>query len=323
MAQIAIRSLIVAWCVLFCCGLAEAQGKKSKAGKGAADWEPVPGYKYRSILGFNVLVSNTVLEEQARSTERRKPLEVLELEFSMLVHELPPRAVELLRQILFWVEWDKIENTPGAGQRATAVYHAGNNLKHRYAYTSAESFVKSNAVEILTMKALCQEHQGDDHRMVLFHEVTHAVHHHLFDFDNPTIKMAYRNAMERHLYQDKYASTDEKEYFAEVSCAYFNHLNYEPKTREELKRYDPVGYHLMELTWGTPEFIAKAQKVEAEKASMPKLAAARGLLAHKNRVPEGIAALEALIKEYPDTKAAGIAKKLLDKQNAAAENAKK
>ena len=321
--QIVLRSLIVACCLALGCGVVQAQSRTSKAAKAAVDWEPVPGYKYRMILGFNVLIQRAVFEAQAASTARRKPLEVLELELSMLVHELPPRAVELLRQILIWVEWDKMEIAPGAEQRAVAVYHPGNNFKHRYAYTSAESFVKSNAVEILTMKKLCEEHQGDNHRMVLLHEVTHAVHHHLFDFDNPTIKLAYKNAMDNLLYQGQYASTNHKEYFAEVSCAYFSHLHYKPKTREELKSYDPVGYHMMELTWGTPEFIAKAKKIEAEKESIPKLTAARLLLAHKNRVPDGIVALEALIREYPDTKAAGIAKKLLEKQTGAAEEPKK
>ena len=318
--QIALRSLIVAAWVVLGCGFAQAQGRTSKAAKGAVDWEPIPGYKYRSILGFNVLINHTVLEEQARSTQRRKPLEVLELELGMLVHTLPPRAVDILRQILIWVEWDKmddVKNGPAMAQRAVACYHPGNNLKHRYSYTSAESFVKSNAVEIESMKLLCDEHQGDEHRMVLLHEVTHAVHHHLFDFDNPTIKMAYRNAMEHHLYQDKYASTNEKEYFAELSCAYFNHLHYEPKTREELKQYDPVGYRMMELTWGTPETIAKAQEAEAEKAAVPKLATARRLLAHRGRAQDGIAALETLIREYPHTKSAAEAKKLLAKQKGA------
>jgi hypothetical protein len=310
------RSLIVACCLMFCCCLAQAQTRASKAKKGAPDWEPVPGYLYRSILGFNVLVNKEVIKQDAASTERRKPLAVLELEFAMLDHQLPPKAVELLRQIPFWVEWDETEGGDGAA-RAVALYRPGNNLRHRYSFDSLESFVKSNAVEILTMKLLCQEHQGDEHRMVLLHECAHAVHHHMFDFENPAIKSAYQKAMAHHLYQGKYAATNEKEYFAEVSCAYFGHLNYEPKTRKELEKYDSEGYRMMELTWGTPEYIAKEQKIYAEKASMPKLRAARNLLNNKTKVYEGVAALEALIKEYPDTKAAKVAKTLLDKQKAA------
>ncbi len=280
------------------------------------DWEPVPGYLYRSVLGFNALVNKEVIKQDAASTERRKPLAVLELEFAMLERELPPKAVELLQQIPFWVEWDHTEGGDGA-DRAVALYRPGNSLRHHYSFDSLESFVKSNAVEIVTMKSLCEEHQGDEHRMVLLHECAHAVHHHLFDYENPAIKAAYENAIGRHLYQGKYADTNHKEYFAEVSCAYFGHLNYEPKTRDELKKYDPVGYHMMELTWGTPEFIAKEQKIYAEKASVPKLRAARALLNNKKRPGEGVAALEALIKEYPDTKSATIAKTLLQKQEAA------
>ena len=252
------------------------------------DWEPVPGYLYRSVLGFNALVNKEVIKQDAASTERRKPLAVLELEFAMLERELPPKAVELLQQIPFWVEWDHTEGGDGA-DRAVALYRPGNSLRHHYSFDSLESFVKSNAVEIVTMKSLCEEHQGDEHRMVLLHECAHAVHHHLFDYENPAIKAAYENAMGRHLYQGKYADTNHKEYFAEVSCAYFGHLNYEPKTRDELKKYDPVGYHMMELTWGTPEFIAKEQKIYAEKASVPKLRAVRALLNNKKRPGEGVA----------------------------------
>lgn len=309
-----LRSVVVVACVVFSCSLGQAQGHKSKTAK-APDWEPIPGYLYRSIEGFNVLVNKTVLDHEASSTDRRKPLEVLELELGMLVRELPPKAVELLRQIPFWAEWDNDFQTHGAG-RAVACYHPGNTAIHRYAYDSPESFVKSNAVEIVTTKMLCEEHQGDEHRMVLLHEVTHAIHHHLFDYDNPTIKSAYKNAMDQHLYHGKYASTDEKEYFAELSCAYFSHLDYEPKTREDLKRYDPTGYHMMELTWGTPEFIAQELKTVAEKAAMPKLLAARKFLNQKSKSKrqEGVAALETLIRDYPNTKAAGLAKKALDKQ---------
>jgi hypothetical protein len=313
--------VVAAALVLLACAIALGQGRTSKRAstKGPGDWEPVPGYKYRSIDGFNLAVNKTVLEEDEKSTDRRKPMQVLELELNMLVGELPPRAVVVLRDIPIWVEWDKIievdNSAPRAG-RAVAIYHPGNTRLHRYSYTSLESKVKSNAVEIVSMKSLTAEHQGEQHRSVLLHEITHAVHHHLFDFDNPHIKAAYQSAMSRGLYANEYASTNEREYFAEVSCAYFGHLNYAPHNAEELKRYDPVGYQMMELTWGKPEVIAAAIKVEMEKQAMPKLAHARRLLANKRKLSDAVAALEAIVKTYPDSKAATEAKKLLDKTNA-------
>ena len=312
--------IAAAWVLLACViALGQVRTSKRAAAKGQADWEPVPGYKYRSIDGFNLAVNKTVLEEDEKSTDRRKPMQVLELELDLLVGELPPRAVVVLREIPIWVEWDKIvdvdQNAPRGG-RAVASYHPGNNRLHHYSFSSLESKVKSNAVEIVSMKLLTAEHQGERHRSVLLHEVTHAIHHHLFDFDNPHIKAAYQNAMSHKLYAGEYASTNEREYFAEVSCAYFGHLDYAPHNGEELKQYDPVGYQMMELTWGRPEVIAAAIKAEVEKQAMPKLAYARRLLANKNKLTDAVAALEAIIKAYPDTKAAAEAQKVLDKANA-------
>jgi outer membrane protein assembly factor BamD (BamD/ComL family) len=53
-----------------------------------------------------------------------------------------------------------------------------------------------------------------------------------------------------------------------------------------------------------------------EKQAMPKLAHARRLLANKRKLSDAVAALEAIVKTYPDSKAATEAKKLLDKTNA-------
>ena len=290
------------------------------AKKQAAEQELVPGYRYREILGFKLLINKQVFEENDKSTDKRKPMEVLELELGMLAHELPPRAVNVLREdIGFWVEWDKVievgANSPKGG-RAVACYHPGDNKRHHYLFRSMESKVRSNAVEILTMKYLTAEHQGNDHRSVLLHEITHAVHHHLFDFENPHIIAAYRNAMSKGLYSGQYASTDQMEYFAELTCAYFGHLHYEPHNREELKQYDRTGYQMMEKVWGTPEAIAAEVKAGMEKEAIPKLANARRLLVSKTGASEAIAALEGIVRDYPNTKAADDAKKLLAAKSA-------
>ncbi|HJZ91195.1 MAG TPA: hypothetical protein VKE40_10000, partial [Gemmataceae bacterium] len=114
--------------------------------------------------------------------------------------------------------------------------------------------LKSNAVTILSLKSLANEHQPktDSGRCVTLHELAHAFHHHVVG-DNPLVKSTFRQAMERKLYDPNvYAATNEREYFAELSCAYLDRLDYFPRTREELKKHDPKGYELMEKTWGRP-----------------------------------------------------------------------
>jgi hypothetical protein len=302
---------IAVCCVVLHAGLAEAQPSNVKgraAAKNVKEVEPVPGYKYREIDGFRLLVNNTVLEQNEKSTQRRKPMDTLELELAMIARDLPPKAVTVLRLIPTWVEWHASDGN------VVAQYRSGNKPNKRYRYESLEHAVKSNCVEIVRMDSLTAEHQGDQHRCVLLHEFTHAVHHHLFDYDNPTIKAAYAHAKSQGLYAGQYAATNEREYFAEISCAYFGHLHYRPKTREELQTYDPTGYRMMELTWGTPEEIERAQKPEREKNAMFRFNAAKKLLRDKQRKHEALSDLRTVIKEYPNTRAAKEAKKVLDKE---------
>ena len=314
------RALLLTWmaacCIAVCTDVAAGQSSSGKRSgtKKTVEREPVPGYKYREILGFRLLVNNKVLEEDTNSTDHRKPLAALELEFSMLIEDLPPRAINILRTIPIWVEWDRQEHILDRQSGiAVACYHPGDKGKQRFRYDSLEEAVKSNCVEILSMKSLTAEHQGEEHRCVLLHEFTHAVHHHLFDYDNPVIKLAYAHAMAQGLYADRYAATNHKEYFAETSCAYFDHLGYPPQTRDDLKTYDPMAYHMMELTWGTPQQIALEQKPEREKNAAARLASARRLLRDKKRQDEAKESLQAVVDQFPKTRAAVEATKLLDK----------
>lgn len=267
--------------------------------------EPVPGYKYRQMNGFSLFVHNTVLENNEKSTLHRKPLDVLQLELDMVVGNLPPSTVAVLRRVPVWVQWNA---SSGA---AVAQYHAGNKLNKKYSFASMDRAVKSNCIEILRMESLAAEHQGQQHRCILLHELAHAVHHHVFDYDNPVIEAAYAQAMSKGLYQGQYAATDSKEYFAEISCAYFGYLNYYPYTRADLKTYDPVGYEMMTRTWGTPEEIAKALRPEKEKLALAKFNAARKRLSEKTSRSEAVEMLKEILEDYPRTRGAKEASKLL------------
>lgn len=64
-------------------------------------------------------------------------------------------------------------------------------------------------------------------------------------------KETFRQAVERKLYDPGvHAATNDREYFAKLTCAYLDRMDYFPHTRDELKRHDPKGYELMEKVWG-------------------------------------------------------------------------
>ena len=96
---------------------------------------------------------------------------------------------------------------------------------------------------------------------VLVHEFAHAHHLEHWPENHPGILRAWEGAMTRGLYKgvkddkekiiDKaYASVNQLEYFAELSCMYFVGCNYQPFNRKELAAYDPDGYAMIESLWG-------------------------------------------------------------------------
>lgn len=95
----------------------------------------------------------------------------------------------------------------------------------------------------------------------LVHEFAHAHQLEQWPEDQLDILQAWENATQRGLYRgvkddkgkavDKaYASVNQLEYFAELSCMYFVGCNYQPFNRKELETYDPVGYAMIQKTWG-------------------------------------------------------------------------
>jgi len=283
---------------------------------------PVPGYAHRNIEGFDVLIHGEVLGHANDAAYKRKPLDVLELELNTITRALPPRTVNVLRGIVIWVDWDDTTD-PDYGAAVAKYYGVWGN---RAAWSLREDKHpgKANNVEIISLKSLVREHQPGVklERCVLLHELSHAVHLQLFGPENPHVKAAYRQAMERKLYEEAedvygkkrkpYARVSDREYFAELSCAYLNKLHYYPFNREDLKKHDAMGYKMMELTWGTPKQIDAAVKVESEKAATKRLEKAKRLQGEK-KIDEATSALKKLLEFYPTSKAASEAKPLLDK----------
>ncbi|MBI1915193.1 MAG: hypothetical protein HYS12_10710 [Planctomycetes bacterium] len=230
-----------------------------------------PGYKTRLIEGFTVLLSKETLANADSSTYERKPLEVLEMELKTLTRIMPARALNILRTVRIWVDWSESkEVTNGRMGSALAVYYGGHQLAM---LRKGEHPLRAKSVSILQMKALTLEHQPkrDSGRCVILHEVAHAVHFELLGGNNNLqIKAAFKQAMERKLYDPKmYVATNEAEFFAELSCAYFGQLHHYPRNRADLKKHDPVSYKLMESVWGRPKESAADTRSTGTSSDLP------------------------------------------------------
>jgi hypothetical protein len=224
--------------------------------------ELVPGYETREIQGFKMLLSTQAIKEGKK--DKGKPFQALLTEFDGLAEVLPSSTLKPLRRVLIWIEWDNLD---WANPRTLAKYYGGSI----WSLAPSEHPLKSNAIELLSLKKLTVEKNlsTERTRLVLLHELAHAVHHVVVGFDNRDVLFAYKQAMDRRLYdrvqtengglERAYAATNAREYFAELTCAYLDRCYYFPFTREDLRDHDPTGYRLMESVWGK-------QKEEPRKA---------------------------------------------------------
>ena len=306
---------------LFAAPLCAQSGKAPDKKKILA--EPIPGYKHEQIEGFDLLVHEDVYKHNDDPEYKRRPLEVLEGELETVVSVLPPRALAVLRKLVIWVEWYDADD-PDIG-RAVAKYYGVYGSAALWALGRGKHPLKANNVEIIDMKSLTEEHQPGVglERCVILHELAHAVHIHLFGADNPHVEAAYDQAMQRKLYDESkdaegrpvrpYAAASEREYFAELSCAYLNRLHYFPHNRDDLKKHDPAGYQLMERCWGTAAQLDRALAKAAEVYANKKMNTVYKLLrfnqpGYRERA---VALLEEIIEKYPKAKITPRAKQYL------------
>ncbi len=96
---------------------------------------------------------------------------------------------------------------------------------------------------------------------VILHELAHAYHDQVLGFDEPRIKAAYEKYRKSGhgdkalLYDGRrvkhYALTNHKEFFAEMTEAYFGVNDFFPFNRAELKEAEPEIYELLAIIWGS------------------------------------------------------------------------
>jgi hypothetical protein len=106
---------------------------------------------------------------------------------------------------------------------------------------------------------------------VLIHELSHAWQLEQWPERQPDIVAAWRQARAGWLYcgveavdgsrvENAYATVNQLEYFAELSCAYFWRGEYQPFDRESLRAHDPAGFEMIEKMWGIHEPPPSAEK---------------------------------------------------------------
>ncbi len=207
----------------------------------------------RSVRGWTLRIDERLIAKDAAMVE--KAVVLLDAQLAKVERLVPAKAVERLRSV-------PINFTqPYVSGRGTAEYHGG------------LAWVKQVGREIALAKAIeftnVDRLEPEIRRMpvLVLHELAHAYHDQVVPggYQNPDILTAYRQAKAAGTYDavkrwtgekfvDKptkaYAMTNQMEYFAETTEAYFDRNDMEPFDRAELKAKDPTVVPVLEQLWG-------------------------------------------------------------------------
>jgi hypothetical protein len=213
-----------------------------------AAYDPTSLYQKRTLQGFTLYIHPKALE---REKETGIALRLLEEKLSEIVRIMPDDRLKRLRQFAIWIEWE--------GRFPTAMVC---HVSAEWLRENGHNPDKELSVEMVHPPKFVQWTTEDQPMMVL-HELAHAYHYKFLTRQNPDVLKAFDSAVKSGKYEmvpyvrgqklRAYALTNDTEYFAELTEAYFGRNDFYPFTRDELKAFDPEGYALMERVWGKPK----------------------------------------------------------------------
>ncbi len=202
-------------------------------------------YEETTLEGWTVIVSRMLLENDRATAEAA--LKLLQLKLQNIVRQVPSEPLKHLRAVPIWME------DPSCGVDKCASYHSSAQWLKSHGHSPA----KAGGIEISNPARFIEWSKAQP--TMILHELTHAYHHQVLGHAYLPIREAYKNALQTGLYAKvkyvgghtmrAYALTNFKEYFAELTEAYFEKNDFYPFDRAELRAYDPKGYAAIEAAW--------------------------------------------------------------------------
>ncbi len=234
--------------LVWCGGVLPAQAEKPKPA-----YDPTDHYETRRLEGWKLLVNKSLLADEQREL-RDKTLRIVGDQLFQITRVVPAEALAKLRKIPIWVELKE-------SHHPCMCYHPGAGWLREHGMNPD----KAGAVELANARnfnswTLLQP-------WMVLHELAHGYHHQVLDFENAEIQACFDAAVSAKLYESvlngragksrHYALNNAKEYFAEMTEAYFGTNDFYPFVRAELKKVDPRMYELLEKVWGVRKAATK------------------------------------------------------------------
>lgn len=204
----------------------------------------------RQIEGWTVRVDDRLLQAPNNMLGRRA-LRFLESKLSDIKVVLPEDKWKKLQTVTIVLDLSH-------GNLRSMQYHpnAGWLQANGYATDLAKCVHIPHAADLPTRRNI------NEQPWVILHELAHAYHDQVLGFDEPRIREAYENYKKSGrgektlLYNGNrvkhYALTNQMEFFAEMTEAYFGVNDFFPFNRAELKNSEPEIHELMERVWKSP-----------------------------------------------------------------------
>ena len=200
-------------------------------------------YRTRAAHGWTIYIQKRLLREKRPAGARAYAIVTDQL--SRLTRTIPAQQLKQLQQVPIWI----CDRSDGPIH-----YHPQREWLIKNGYNPD----KANAVDISQVQNIIRsEHTQPS---VMLHELAHAYHDQILGFDNPDVIAAYRQAVKSGVYESvlgirgkqirHYALTNEKEYFAECTEAFFATNDFYPFVRAELQQFDPKMYETLVKVWG-------------------------------------------------------------------------
>lgn len=216
--------------------------------------DPTAGRKHRfepveqKMEGWTVHVDPKLLAGEHKDDGKRA-LRMLADNLHRISILVPEPQLTRMRQLEIWIEWEH-------PIFKTMQYHPSGS----WLVARGHDPRLAKKVHIARARALFDRGQLLKHPAVVLHELAHAYHDQVLDFDNPEIEAAYESAKASGKY-DKvllysgrhvrhYGMNNPKEYFAEGTEAWFYRNDFYPFVRAELEEHDPKFYGVLKKIWG-------------------------------------------------------------------------
>lgn len=205
-------------------------------------------HETRQVEGWTVHFDTRLLSG-ADAPLGTKAQTLLRARLADILHVMPADKVQRLQQVPLWLELNH-------GHLTSLQYHSSADWLEKNGYPR----VLAKSVHIPVVARFTEPRHQHTQPWSILHELAHAYHDQVLGFDEPRVMDCWQRYViskhgERALHVNgrtvrHYGLTNAKEFFAEMTEAYFGTNDFTPFVHGQLKRDEPETHALLREIWG-------------------------------------------------------------------------